>query len=181
SEEGVLKRIRTARLERSLMDPSVFSVTVFPILWAASFLDARPDVYLWEKIRPLAPFPPTYPERYSNAQAAIGLAGLERIDGWTETTRAHARFMTDALSGFPGVQLPPAPSARAHVYFHYGASPPDRDALFRRCLGPGPALESHPMAVGPELGLFGAPRTAAPGARRTVDAVQLPIHAGLTD
>jgi perosamine synthetase len=181
SEERVLKRIRMARLERSLMDPSVFSVTIFPILWAASFFEARPDVYLWENIRPLAPFPPTYPERYSNVQAAIGLAGLERIDGWTETTRAHARFMSEALSGFPGVQPPPAPTDRVHVYYQYCAYTPDRDALVRRCLRSGLDLEYHHMDVCSDLELFGDSRTAAPGARRTVDAVQLPIHAGLSD
>jgi dTDP-4-amino-4,6-dideoxygalactose transaminase len=181
SEERVLKRIRMGKIERALMKPSVFSATVFPILWAASFWEARPDVYLWEKIRPLHPFPASYPERYSNVQAAIGLAGLERIDTWTAATRAHARFMSGALSGRPGVQVPPAPSDRVHVYYQYCAYVPDRDALVRRCLRRGLDLEYHHMDVCSDLELFGRSRTAAPGARRTADAVQLPIHAGLDD
>src|SRR5262249_3078991 len=53
----VLKRLRMARLERALMRPATFSLSVFPILWAASFFRARPDVYLWEKVRPLSPLP----------------------------------------------------------------------------------------------------------------------------
>ncbi len=56
-----MKRIRLGKLERALMKPEVFSLSIFPILWGASFFKARPDVYLWEKVRPLDPFPPPLP------------------------------------------------------------------------------------------------------------------------
>jgi hypothetical protein len=178
-EERVLARIRAARLERALMRPSVFSATLFPLLWAASYLQARPDVYLWEKVRPLWPLPEGYAERYSNVQATIGLAGLDLLDGWTETTRAHARAMTDALEGLPGVILPPDPRDRVHVYYQYCVYPPDRDGVVRRCLRSGLDVEYHHMDVCPDLPLFAAAATDVPGARRTTEALQLPIHAGL--
>jgi perosamine synthetase len=178
--DRVRARIRGARLERALMRPSVFSATIFPILWAASFLEARPDVYLWEKVRPLWPLPDGYAERYSNVQANIGLAALDLLDGWTKTTRRHARRMTSALADLP-VLLPPDPADRVHVYYQYCAYPPDRDGVVRRCLRSGLDVEYHHMDVCPDLPLFSAARAGMAGARRTNDALQLPIHAGLSD
>jgi len=180
-EDRVLSRIRTARVERALMRPAVFTTTVFPILWAASFFQARPDVYLWEKVRPLWPLPDGYAERYPNVQAALGLAGLELLHGWTSRTRANARFMSAALAGVSGVALPPDPADRLHVYYQYCVYPPDREGVVRRCLRGGLDVEYHHMDVCPDLPLFASSGTEAPGARRTNEALQLPIHAGLSD
>lgn len=173
------KRLRMARLERGLMNPRVFSLTVFPVLWGASFLSARPDVYLWERVRPLSSFEPGYRERYSNVQAALGLAGLERLDEWTNTTRAHAAAMTAAVSGLPGVSAPPERADRVHVYYQYCLYVPDRDRTVNRCLRSGLDLEYHHMDVCPDLPLFAASHTLSPGARRTSEALQVPVHAGL--
>ena len=181
SEARVSKRIRLARVERALMTPRTFSLSVFPILWAASFFEARPDVYLWEKVRPLTPFPAPYRERYSNVQAALGLRGLERLDGWTETTRAHARFMSATLAGVPGIGVPPAPADRVHVYYQYCVYVPDRDGAVRGCLRRGLDVEYHHMDVCPDLPQFAASQAEVPGARRTTEALQVPVHAGLSD
>ena len=177
----VLKRLRLGRVERAFMSPAFFSLSVFPILWTASLFEARPDVYLWEKVRPLAPFPAGYRERYSNVQAALGLAGLTHLDGWTETTRGHARAMSAALAGLPGVLGPPSPADRVHVYYQYPVYVPDRDATVRRCLRRGLDVEYHHMDVCPDLPLFAEASSDVPWARRTTDAVQVPVHAGLSD
>jgi dTDP-4-amino-4,6-dideoxygalactose transaminase len=179
SEDRVLRRIRAARLERALMRPGLFSTTIFPVLWGASFLHTRPDVYLWEKVRPLWPLPDGYAERYSNVQAAIGLAALDLLDEWTERTRAHARFMSSALADCGGLGLPPEPDDRVHVYYQYCVYPHDREGVVRRSLRAGLDVEYHHMDVCPELSLFSASRADVPGARRTKEALQLPIHAGL--
>ena len=175
----VRKRIRAARVERALMRPEVFSATVFPILWAASFVRARPDVTLWEKVRPLWPIPEGYAERYSNVQAAIGLSALDHLDEWTARTRAHARYLSLTLSHLEGIALPVDPEDRVHVYYQYCVYPADREGVVRRCLRAGLDVEYHHMDVCPDLALFaGAPGEAA-GARRTRDALQIPVHAGL--
>jgi perosamine synthetase len=181
TEKAVLKRIRLGKLERALMRPSTFSLTVFPVLWAASFFHARPDVYLWEKVRPLHPFPAGYAARYTNVQACLGLEGLERLDGWTTRAREHARFMSAEIASLPGVTAPPAPSDRVHVYYQYAAYVPDRDAVVERCLRSGLDVEYHHMDVCSDLPLFGDSRTDAPGAQRTADALQVPVHSELSD
>jgi dTDP-4-amino-4,6-dideoxygalactose transaminase len=179
SEARVVKRLRLARLERALMKPSVFSLTLFPVLWAAAHLRARADVYLWERVRPLTPFPPGYAERYSNVQAALGLAGLERLEEWTRVARDHAQAIGRAMAGVPGVRTPPAPHDRVHVYYQYCLYVPDREAAVRACLDRGLDVEYHHMDVCPELPLFAIPRPEAPGAQRTKDALQVPVHCGL--
>jgi perosamine synthetase len=175
----IRRRIRAARLERSLMRPEVFSATVFPILWAASFVHARPDVTLWEKVRPLWPFPAGYRERYSNVQAAVGLAALDRLDAWTARTRAHARYLTSTLSHLDGIALPVDPDDRTHVYYQYCVYPADREGVVRRCLRAGLDVEYHHMDVCPDLPMFAESAAEAAGARRTRDALQVPVHAGL--
>lgn len=179
AESAVLERIRTGRLERFFMQPLAFSFTGYPLLLAASVLNARPDVYMWEKVRPLDPFPPSYHQRYANVQAALGLAGLDRLEEWTERTRANARLMSRRLADLPGVVTPPEPTDRAHVYYQYSAYVPDRERLVRRALRRGLDLESHHMDVCSELPLFAESKVDAPGARRTAESVQIPVHSGL--
>ena len=178
-ERAVLGRIRTGKLERFFMRPAVFSLTGYPLLLAASLARARADVYMWEKVRALDPFPPGYRARYTNVQAALGLAGLDRLEEWNERARANAHLLSRRLAGVPGVVPPPEPRDRVHVYYQYSAYVPDRDRLVRRALRHGLDLESHHMDVCPDHPLFAESATVAPGARRTAESVQIPVHSGL--
>ena len=126
-EADVLRRLQLGRVQRIAIRPSVFSASLFPVMWAASWINASPDVYLWEKIRPLDPLPVNYCERYSNVQAAIGLEGLAHLDEWTEATIQHARELNDALAD-TGIETPAVPPSAARLL-------PVRDlrAAARRC------------------------------------------------
>src|SRR5262249_21536787 len=55
SEKRVRDRLLLGRLQRIFIKPWVFSISLFPVLWVASLIDANPDVFLWEKIRSLNP------------------------------------------------------------------------------------------------------------------------------
>ena len=175
-------RFKVARAQRFFGRPGVFTVTAFPILWVTSWFDANPDVYLWEKIRPLNPLPDGYTERFPNVQAALGLDGLERFDEWTRATQAHARAIDNVLRGTPDVQTPVAPSDRTHVYYQYCSYVPDRDDLVKRCIRRGVDIETLHVDVCSNLPLFAdlAP-PAAPNAERASEAVQVPVYATLTD
>ncbi len=65
-EKRITNRLLVGRLQRIFIRPWVFTISMFPILWAAAWIDANPDVYLWEKIRPLSPMPDVYAERFPN-------------------------------------------------------------------------------------------------------------------
>jgi dTDP-4-amino-4,6-dideoxygalactose transaminase len=156
-------------------------MSAYPALLGAMLWNARPDVYLWEKIRPLDPMPDSYRERYTNVQAAIGLASLPHLERWTAETRAHARLMDAALSGLPGVSPPFVPDGAEHVYYQYAVYTPDRDALVRRALRRGLDVETFHVDVWPSVPHLNGrePHTASPGAEEATYVVQLPVYAAL--
>lgn len=178
-EWEVIERLRLARIERTFMQPGAFTFSGFPVLWLSSFLNARPDVYLWERIRPLDVLPPSYTQRYSNVQAAIGLAGLRKLDEWTARTRHHASILGRALEGL--VQQPFVPAESEHVYYQYCLYVPDRDRFVRESIRRGLDVETLHMDVCTRVELFKEYWRDAPGADKASQAVQLPVYASLSD
>jgi perosamine synthetase len=183
SEKRVSDRLLTGKLQRIFVKPWVFSISLFPVLWVSSLIEASPDVFLWEKIRSLNPLPEQYTERFPNVQGAIGLEALKRLDGWTAQVQANARYMDDMLGQVPGAQLPHVPAERTHVYYQYCVYGPDahaRDDLVAGCVRRGIDIETLHVDVPPDLELFADARAEATGARRAAQAIQIPIYAGLT-
>ena len=146
-DKRIANRLFIGRLQRIFTRPRVFSVTGFPVLWAASFARWRPDASLWKRARPLTPLPEDYLERFSNVQAALGLAGLDLLDAWTAATRSHAHAMTSALGGLAGVRLPAEPPDRTHVYHQSCIRTPSRDRVVRDCIRRGVDVDMLPVNV----------------------------------
>ena len=183
-EKRVTNRLFVGKWQRIFIRPWVFTISAFPILWVSSLIGANPDVYLWEDIRSLDPLPEAYTERFPNVQAAIGLAALSALDGWTEQTRRHARVMDQALGSVPGIVVPLVPPGRTHVYYQYCVYGPKRDELVVRCVRRGVDIETLHVDVCSDLELFaGSPvePPGAPGARRAAGAMQVPVYSTLTD
>lgn len=182
SRDSLARRLRLGRIQRTLIRKGPFSLTLFPLMWLASWPQVNLDVYLWEKIRPLDPMPPDYQERYSNAQAAVGVEALRCLDTWTAATQAHAARLDERLAGEPGVRRPARPGDRTHVFYQYCAYVADRDGVARRALRRGIDIETLHVDVCTDLALFrDSPRDRCPGATQAAQAVQLPVYASLTD
>ncbi len=177
-EADVLRRLQFGRVQRIAIRPRVFSASLFPVMWAASWVNATPDVYLWEKIRPLDPLPESYRERYSNVQAAIGLEGLAHLDEWTNATIQHARDLNQALADTK-IETPAVPSSARHVFYQYAIYARHRSEVVRGCLRRGIDVESLHVDVCTRLPLFGNGHAPAPGAERAAEAIQLPVYASL--
>jgi dTDP-4-amino-4,6-dideoxygalactose transaminase len=146
----------------------------------------NPDVYLWEKIRPLDPLPEPYTERYSNAQAAIGLRALDKLDEWTAGSQAHARILDAELAEVPGVETPYVPAGYEHVYYQYCVKVPDRWDVVRHAIRRGVDVESLHVDVCPRLDMLGGlteddVASRFPGTTRAAEAVQLPVYQSLLD
>ena len=88
--------------------------------------------------------------------------------------------MSYSLADVAEVKLPPAPPDRIHLYYQYCIYDRDRRRLVRSSLRAGLDLEYHHMDVCPDLPLFRESKAEVPGARRTRDAVQVPVYANLT-
>jgi dTDP-4-amino-4,6-dideoxygalactose transaminase len=181
NESQVNKKLLMGRAQRILTRPSVFRWTLFPVLYAASFLRARPDVYLWEAIRPLDPLPLSYRQRFSNVQAVLGLAGLRHLESWTAAAVHHAKILTELLSSASNVLPPVVPEDRTHAYYQYCLRVPDRDSLVRRCIRRGLDIETLHVDVCTRLPLFERSSTACPEADHAAYVVQLPVYASLSE
>src|SRR5436190_19731566 len=94
----VKQRLWHGRVLRLATRPDVFTWTLFPLLYAGTRLHWSIDMYFWEAIRPLDPFPEDYRERMSNVQAAIALEGLGRLNEWNALRQQHANRMNRMLA-----------------------------------------------------------------------------------
>ncbi|HEY7170532.1 MAG TPA: aminotransferase class I/II-fold pyridoxal phosphate-dependent enzyme [Vicinamibacterales bacterium] len=182
-DEGrVRNRFKIGRAQRFFSSPLMFTLIGFPILYVASLFEANPDVYLWEKVRPLDPLPRAYLERFPNAQGAVGLAALKYLDGWNQASQRHARVIDRVVADEPNMAAPVVPPGRTHVYYQYCLYVPDRDQLVLRCIRRGVDIETLHVDVCTTLPLFADLSPGpAPGATRCSDAVQIPVYASLTD
>ena len=180
SDEETKKKLLLGKAQRIFIRPKVFTCSLFPILWTASWFKARPDVYLWESIRPLDPMPPSY--------RAATRTCRPRSDwpAWTTSPRGRRTAAgthvcsTPALEPLPGIRIPARPDDREHVYYQYCFYAPDRDEFVRRAIRRGVDVETLHVDVCTDLELFGAPGRA-PGATRASEALQLPVYASLDE
>src|SRR5438105_5780787 len=119
--------------------------------------------------------------KFSNVQAAIGLAGLKRLPEFIERTRRHARVYDEMLGDVPGVTIPHTPEGRNHVYYQYCPYVPDYLDLVRRCIRRG--VDVAPMHVdhSTTMDLFDWTGPVSPGAAKAMTAVQMPVYESLSD
>jgi dTDP-4-amino-4,6-dideoxygalactose transaminase len=171
----------SGKWQHTFIRPKVFTYSLFPIWYAASWVNAKPEKRFWEEVRPLSPLPELYGGRFTNVQAAIGLAGLKRLPDFIERTRLHARILDDMLGGVPGVVIPAIPASRTHVYYQYCAYVPDSDTLVRRCIRRGVDVAPMHVDVCTKIKLFDWKGPAMPGADRAATAVQLPVYESLSN
>jgi dTDP-4-amino-4,6-dideoxygalactose transaminase len=180
-EKRVENILRTGYWQYTFIRPKVFTYSLFPVWWTASWMDWKPERYLWEGVRQLDPLPGHYRGRFSNVQAAIGRAGLARLPEFIERTRRHARMLNEQLGDVPGVTVPSIPEGRTHVYYQYCAYVPDGEELVRRCIRRGVDVAPMHVDVCTQMPLFGWQGPPAPGAEKAATAVQVPVYESLSD
>lgn len=181
SLESVTKKLRFGRMQRTLIRRTPFTLGIWPLMWAASWTSTQLDTYIWEPIRSLDPLPADYTVRYSNAQAAIGLASLGYLADWTRATQAHAAQLDAWLAGEPGVVRPARGRDRTHVFYQYCAYLADRDRAAKRAVRRGVDVEMLHVDVCTQLALFAdCRRDVCRGADVAAKAVQLPVYASLS-
>jgi dTDP-4-amino-4,6-dideoxygalactose transaminase len=181
TEERVEKILSTGYWQHTFIRPKVFTYSLFPIWWAASWVGAHPEKRLWEEVRPLDPLPPHYGGRFSNVQAAMGLAGLEHLAEFIERTRRHAKMLDEILGDTPGVVIPRVPPDRTHVYYQYCAYVPDSETIVKRCIRRGVDVAPMHVDVCTRMELFNWQGASMPGADHASTAVQVPVYESLQD
>ena len=181
SEKRVESILRAGKWQQTFIRPKVFTCSLFPIWYAASFVNAKPEKRLWEDVRRLDPLPGKYRGRFTNVQAAIGRAGLRNLPAFIERTRRHAQILDNLLGDMDGITLPQAPPQRTHVYYQYCAYVPDNETLVKRCIRRGVDVAPMHVDVCTRMELFDWNGPPAPGAEKASTAVQLPVYESLSD
>jgi len=174
------KRFLTGYVARAAISPKAFTFWGFP-LQALTSIFGHYDLsrYLWEKIRPLDHFPRTYRQRYSNAQAILGLRGLAKLNELNARCVDHARRYNQGLSDCQAVRVPLVLSEDEHVYYQYCVYVSDPKLVSRRAIRRGVDFETTHVDVCSSLPLFKEFSADCPGARTTEDALQLPVYSRL--
>jgi dTDP-4-amino-4,6-dideoxygalactose transaminase len=181
SEKRVESILWAGKWQHTFIRPKVFTYSLFPVWYAASWINAKPEERLWESVRPLSPLPEKYRGRFTNVQAAIGLRGLERLPYFIERTRRHAAILDELLGDVPGITIPRTSVDRTHVYYQYCAYVPQSDTIVKRCIRRGVDVAPMHVDVCTSLPLFNWTGEAMPGAARAATAVQVPVYESLAD
>jgi perosamine synthetase len=182
SSSDLIKRFLSGMAVRSLVSPKGFTFWGFPIQATASLFGSFDfSKYLWERIRPLDPFPRNYRQRYSNVQAIIGLRGLAKLDEFNTRSRQHALRYTRGLADCRAIRTPSVSLDVDHVYYQYCSYVSDPERVNRRAIRRGVDFETTHVDVCASLPLFKEFAAQCPGAEATERALQLPVYARLRD
>ena len=175
-------RFAAGFISRMGISPKGFTFWGYPLQAAASMF-GHYDVskHIWEKIRPLDPFPRAYRQRYSNAQALIGMRGLARLDEFNARSREHASRYTAGLSDCRAIQTPEVTKDIEHVYYQYCIYTSDSERASRRAIRRGVDFETTHVDVCSSLPLFKEFAVNCPGAELTATSLQLPAYSRLRD
>jgi perosamine synthetase len=180
SAKHLAKRLASAFAARVGISPKGFTFWGFPLQAAASFFGHHDlSRYIWEKIRPLDPFPRTYHQRYSNVQALIGLRGLAKLDEFNARSREHAANYTRALVDCHQIKTPLVLPEAEHVYYQYSIYTTDPALTSRRAIRRGVDIEATHVDVCSKLKLFAEFAATCPAAEATEQALQLPVYSRL--
>jgi perosamine synthetase len=180
-EKRVESLLRVGWWQRTFIRPTVFTFSGFPIWWGASFFDAKPDRFMWENVQRLDPLPSHYGGRFSNVQAAVGLAGLAMLPEFIDRTRRHAKLFDQMLGDIPGVSIPRVPEGQTHVYYQYCPYVPDYLSLIKGCIRRGVDVAPMHVDVCTKMDIFDWKGSGMPGAEKAATAVQVPVYESLAD
>jgi dTDP-4-amino-4,6-dideoxygalactose transaminase len=181
SAQDVKKRIQFAELLRGLISPYGFTFGLFIGFYIGSFFGAHDlSSMLWEKIRPLSPLPDSYRRRFSNAQAIMGLYGLEALAEFNARCRANANRLTRGLQDLRSIIPPGETPHSVPVYYQYCIRVSQPAELSRRAIRRGIDIEIMHVDICNTLPLFDS-RAACPVAESTVNTLQLPVYSRLRE
>jgi dTDP-4-amino-4,6-dideoxygalactose transaminase len=180
-EKRVESILSAGKWQHTFIRPKVFTYSLFPIWYVASFTGSKPEERMWEGVRPLNPIPEKYRGRFSNVQAAMGRAGLKHLPEFIERTRKHARRLDEILGNTPGVAIPTIPEGRTHVYYQYCPYVPEPETIVKRCIRRGVDVAPMHVDVCTKMELFDWKGPGMPGADQAATAVQVPVYESLSD
>jgi dTDP-4-amino-4,6-dideoxygalactose transaminase len=125
-----------------------------------------------------------YNSRLDTIQAAVLLAKLPHLDGWSARRRENARYYDDALAGVPGVRTPVVRAENESIFNQYTIRAERRDDLARHLQQRGIGSKVYyplPLHLQPCFSYLGYKRGTFPEAERAAaEVISLPVYPELT-
>ena len=125
-----------------------------------------------------------YNSRLDTVQAAVLLAKLPHLDGWSSKRREHARFYDDALAGVGGIRTPVVRAENESIFNQYTVRAERRDdlAAFLKKKGIGTKVYYPlPLHLQPCFAYLGYAKGSYPESERAAaEVISLPIFPELT-
>src|SRR5215831_1229241 len=179
---ALARRFTGGFISRIGISPKGYTFWGLPLQVAVSLFGHHDlSKYIWEKIRPLDPFPRAYRQRYSNAQAILGIRGLAKLDEFNSRSRAHAALYTKSLASCSSLQPAASDDDCENIYYQYCIYVSDAARASRRAIRRGVDFETTHVDVCSSLPLFAESAALCPGAELTAIVLQLPVYSRLRD
>jgi dTDP-4-amino-4,6-dideoxygalactose transaminase len=176
----VKKRIQFGEFQRGMISPWGFTFGLFVAFYIGSYFGAADlSRFLWEKIRSLDPLPESYKRRFSNAQAIVGLFGLQELETLNAQSRDNAARLTQGLRDIASIVTPPNVPGTVPVFYQYCIRASNPAELSRRAIRRGIDIEIMHVDICSKLDLFKEFAADCPVAESTENTLQLPVYARL--
>jgi dTDP-4-amino-4,6-dideoxygalactose transaminase len=125
-----------------------------------------------------------YNSRLDTIQAAVLLAKLPHLEGWSGKRRGHARFYDEALADVPGLRTPVVGSENESIFNQYTIRAERRDDLAAHLKKKGIGTKVYyplPLHLQPCFEYLGLKRGRYPESERAaVEVLSLPIYPELS-
>jgi dTDP-4-amino-4,6-dideoxygalactose transaminase len=125
-----------------------------------------------------------YNSRLDTIQAAVLLAKLPHLEGWSAKRREHARYYDAALAGVPGVRIPVVCSENESIFNQYTIRAERRDDLAAHLKQNGIGTKVYyplPLHLQPCFAYLGYKKGTYPESERAAaEVISLPIFPELT-
>jgi len=125
-----------------------------------------------------------YNSRLDTLQAAVLLAKLPHLEGWSSKRREHARYYDQALAGLPGVRTPVVRPQNESIFNQYTIRVDRRDELAAHLKTKGIGTKVYyplPLHLQPCFAYLGCKKGQYPESERAAaEVISLPIFPELT-
>jgi dTDP-4-amino-4,6-dideoxygalactose transaminase len=125
-----------------------------------------------------------YNSRLDTIQAAVLLAKLPHLKGWSGRRREHARFYDEALANVPGIRTPLVRPENESIFNQYTIRADRRDALAAHLKKKGIGTKVYyplPLHLQPCFAYLGLKQGRYPESERAAaEVISLPIYPELT-
>jgi perosamine synthetase len=124
-----------------------------------------------------------YNMRMTDMAAAIGLVQIEKLNDWNSIRQANAAYLTEHLSGIPGVVTPKIRENTEHVFHQYTIRIPERDLVVKKLASCGIGVGVYyptPIHQQPLYQKLGYTDILPIAEEASKEVLSLPVHPSVT-